>query len=363
MPSWAPPGDAEAVVTGSIAEHLPPGWKGTTLGIGKARPSTRLDLSQARVLALRGALTLRGSGARGIPALGDPGLLVSLLPGISAGNGHGIGLVAHYSDHELKAHHPEARIIDVTRPPLEVIAAVASCERILSSSLHGIVIADAFGLPRRWETFDRVQGRGFKFHDYSSALGLKIAPGVWMQPKAGAVDRARAALLDAFTEAFHWRQTPERWTERNAAIAAHIRPGETVIDFGAGAQSLRGMLPEGCSYLAIDIDRRTPQTLFADANAGIFPEIGTHDVLVLGGLLEHLEQPERLLAWARNVARRIIVTYETVSPKRLSVLDRRAQGWRNDLQAHELHALFAAAGWHCRRLGAWRRQTIYELTP
>jgi hypothetical protein len=258
---------------------------------------------------------------------------------------------------------PPATIIDVTRPPLEVIAAIAGCERIISSSLHGIVVADAFGLPRRWETFDRVQGRGFKFHDYSSALGLKIEPGVWLTPKAGAVERARAALLDAFTEAFHWRQTPDRWVERNAAIAAHIRAGDSVVDFGAGAQSLRGMLPEGCSYLAIDIDSRTPETLFADANADIYPEIGMHDLLVLGGVLEHLERPGSLLAWARGVARRVIVTYETVSPYRLTVLDRRAQGWRNDLHPGELHALFAVSGWQPRRLGAWRRQTIYELMP
>ena len=54
---------------------------------------------------------------------------------------------------------------------------LASCECIISSSLHGLIIADSYCVPnKRVILTNRVSGDGFKFHDYYSSFGLTDKP-------------------------------------------------------------------------------------------------------------------------------------------------------------------------------------------
>ncbi|NEN94442.1 MAG: polysaccharide pyruvyl transferase family protein [Moorea sp. SIO3I7] len=71
-----------------------------------------------------------------------------------------------------KAESKNVLLIDVTRNPKEVIADITRCEAIASSSLHGLIIADAFGIPSIWmQLSNKVSGKGFKFKDYYSVFG------------------------------------------------------------------------------------------------------------------------------------------------------------------------------------------------
>jgi hypothetical protein len=69
-------------------------------------------------------------------------------------------------------------LIDISRDPLEVIADIGSCERIVASSLHGLIVADSFGIPRRAERFDKMtsphEGGEFKYQDYGSAISQPV---------------------------------------------------------------------------------------------------------------------------------------------------------------------------------------------
>lgn len=91
-----------------------------------------------------------------------------------------LGIVPHVCDlHEpligsLKARFGKDCIIDVRGEPYEVLRRIARCRVILSSSLHGLIAADSFGIPNRHVLLsDKPKGDGFKFRDYYSAYDLR----------------------------------------------------------------------------------------------------------------------------------------------------------------------------------------------
>ena len=64
-------------------------------------------------------------------------------------------------------------ILDVSAPVETFLAGLQRCETVLSSSLHGIVFAHAYGRRALWiELSSRVHGDGFKFFDYYASLGI-----------------------------------------------------------------------------------------------------------------------------------------------------------------------------------------------
>lgn len=167
---FAKAGSAELFAVGSIAEYIPPGYTGTVLGTGKMHAATVLDLSRARVLALRGPLTAEGSGAD-CALYGDLGLLLRRVAPPLTGE-HPLGVLPHFKDKDLAGRWSKRGnlFIDAEQDPLKVTRAAARCERIVTSSLHGVILADTLGIPVRWEPSPEVYGGGFKFHDYNMGL-------------------------------------------------------------------------------------------------------------------------------------------------------------------------------------------------
>ena len=178
---WAPHETAEFVGIGSLVE-LFDGREVTLWGTGRAGPrADRTDLSRARVLALRGRMTRDLTNAK-VDVLGDPGLLVGDLQPRRYGGTY-VAIVPHWQDQDrMRATYPTARFVDVTGPPMKAIQQIAGAEQVISSSLHGIILADAYGIPRMWDWFDGVQAGGFKFHDYATVVG-HFEPGEWHAPE------------------------------------------------------------------------------------------------------------------------------------------------------------------------------------
>lgn len=111
-------------------------------------------------------------------ALGDPGLLASHLIDGTVRKKYTLGFVPHYKDtkspvvREAAALGNGVRIIDVAWTPEEVAREIASCEVIVSSSMHGLIFADALGVPNSHiQLGDRLVGGLHKFQDYDSAIG------------------------------------------------------------------------------------------------------------------------------------------------------------------------------------------------
>ncbi len=197
------PAEADVVSIGSLLTHLPArGWTGIIVGSGLLSSRQAVDISEARVLALRGTLTARRVRPRGDFALGDPGLLAPLLvDGVE--QTHELGVVPHWTDRSLGARFKEGHVIDaLVDDPVRVVREIASCRHIVSSSLHGVIVADAFGIPCQPEPFDemRRQGGDFKFRDYSSALGVRFKFRVMREVPRARVERAQSEILEAFRQ-------------------------------------------------------------------------------------------------------------------------------------------------------------------
>lgn len=177
------PKSCQLISTGSVLHRVPPTFSGIVIGSGLIKDMNH-PLPNAKILAVRGELTRRRIRAHRSTTLGDPGLLAEDLLLSRSEKKFVLGFVPHYVDADdprlrrLADRYPKhVRIINVMRSPQKVLAEIDRCEHIISSSLHGVIAADALGIRRAWACLsDRVAGDGFKFHDYSSGISSKIEP-------------------------------------------------------------------------------------------------------------------------------------------------------------------------------------------
>ena len=128
------------------------------------------------VIAARGQLTEKALVENGVIKrnsiiLGDPGLLMPLFYNPSVKKTKNVGVIPHYVDANFPflQESDDISVIDVRQYPEDFIDQILSCDVIVSSSLHGLILADAYGIPNKWVSFsDRITGGAFKYHDYYS---------------------------------------------------------------------------------------------------------------------------------------------------------------------------------------------------
>jgi hypothetical protein len=203
-----PRAEAQLLGAGSILGWLweKPELRGRTppvhvVGSGFMHPWVTFDLpAPPTVHSVRGHLSLdllsEQPGASRM-LLGDPGLLVSRVvrAPAAAGPRRRYGLVPHLSriasSEFVRRFEPlgDIEVIDFRTDDIEAVCQrMLGCDAILSHGLHGLIFADAFGIPNAWVDGRLHRGGPFKFHDYFSSVGrpfdLRIAP-------TDPIDRAR----------------------------------------------------------------------------------------------------------------------------------------------------------------------------
>ncbi len=188
---WTCMEEAEMFGIGSLIEKIPPGFRGIVWTSGMMYEESRQDLRDAFVLAVRGRLTLERLKCDRPAVLGDGGLLCSLFAP-RAKKRYKLGLIPHFVDaedpllKEIASHSAEIKIVDICGETQEVIRSVGQCEHILSSSLHGLILADTLGIPCDWIELNNspevVWGHGFKFRDYFSIYGQAEKRSVSLSP-------------------------------------------------------------------------------------------------------------------------------------------------------------------------------------
>ena len=203
----SPVSQAKIASIGSILEHIPPGWSGHIVGSGFLREDSesRFD-SRVKILALRGPLTAKRFS--GEFALGDPGLLANELIEQQEKQWD-IGILPHWLDSQLaprfKRLIPSRESVKIINPqddPITILKQISACKKIVTSSLHGMIVSDGFGIPRRVEYCKKLETEGgnWKFRDYSASILTHFEVGKLMSPPRNRVDDARFQIYDAYRE-------------------------------------------------------------------------------------------------------------------------------------------------------------------
>ena len=155
-------------------------------GAGAILGNRPLRKKPLKVLCVRGPLTrdyLMKQGIECPECYGDPALLLPKLYDPIVKKIYKVGIVAHYVDLDnivirdwIKSGNGTVKLIDLVHYKHwhDVIDEINSCEFIISSSLHGVIVSDAYNIPNVWVEFsDKVYGAGFKFRDYYASIGKK----------------------------------------------------------------------------------------------------------------------------------------------------------------------------------------------
>lgn len=93
-----------------------------------------------------------------------------------------LGIIPHVIDldfdviNKIRETQTDILIIDLAHYEkwTDVIDQICSCEIIASSSLHGLIVSDAYNIPNCWITLSgKISGGLFKFYDYFSSVNRK----------------------------------------------------------------------------------------------------------------------------------------------------------------------------------------------
>lgn len=150
---------------------------------GSGIRSSDQEVHRSFVRSVRGPLTRKRfieSKYPCAPIYGDPGLLMpKYYTPKKPRKKYDIGLVPHFTEYEEVVekykNDKTVLVIDMGCGDLEkVIDQLASCKRTISSSLHGLVLSHAYGIPTRQILYsDKIMGDGTKFRDYYMGIGLR----------------------------------------------------------------------------------------------------------------------------------------------------------------------------------------------
>lgn len=162
------------MVTGSVLNHASDYT--TVWGAGFANFEDCLN-AKPIIKAVRGPVTkarVEFQAGIPVPCVGDPALLMPRFYDprtVVRIKSHKVGFIPHYIHQQETAAwlngRDDIKFINVFDTPEHFVDDLCLCETVFSSSLHGLIIADAYGVPRAWYGGSvRLGGNGAKFADH-----------------------------------------------------------------------------------------------------------------------------------------------------------------------------------------------------
>ncbi|WP_303317385.1 polysaccharide pyruvyl transferase family protein [Flavivirga abyssicola] len=164
---------------------------------GSGIVSKEYPIKKAKFLAVRGPQTRAHLISQGydVPEIyGDPALLLSRHYNPKIKKEYSIGIIPHYSDYKkmksLYKNEDSILLIDLmTNNIEETTDQFLKCEKIVSSSLHGIIVAHAYGIPAVWQKFSgAIFGDDIKYQDYFESVKIPAYESYIKDEKMGMVE-------------------------------------------------------------------------------------------------------------------------------------------------------------------------------
>jgi len=137
------------------------------------------NIEKGTIQFVRGPLTRNNIIKKGYycpPLYGDPGLLLPLYYNPNIPKKYKLGIIPHYVHYQkikkIYNNEPNIIIINLINDNVEfVIRQILSCNCVISSSLHGLIVSDAYNVPNKWIYFDNnIKGDNTKFYDYFQSV-------------------------------------------------------------------------------------------------------------------------------------------------------------------------------------------------
>ena len=171
------PWDNTLIAVGSVIA-----WgnkKSQVWGSGLLRATENVEVGH--IYAVRGKYTrevLINKGYNVPEVYGDPAILLPLIyRPKSTNNNYNIGIIPNWEEFEyfFDKYHEQFKIIDLRSKDIEdVINQIYSCNYILSTSLHGLIVAHTYGIKAIWIKKGDIQTDGIKFKDYFDSVKIRI---------------------------------------------------------------------------------------------------------------------------------------------------------------------------------------------
>ncbi len=149
------------------------------------------NIRKAKFVAVRGPKTrarILELGYECPEVYGDPAILLPKYYSENISKKYRIGLTPHYVDFkEVKkfVSDSDIKVINLLTDSIEkTTKEILECEIIISSSLHGVIVPQAYNIPALWVKFsNNLSGDNIKFYDYFESMSINFIKETLINPK------------------------------------------------------------------------------------------------------------------------------------------------------------------------------------
>lgn len=173
---------------GSIMKYTQP----KALVWGSGIISRKDQFSDATFCAVRGPLSRKRIIELGYTCpevYGDPAILLPLYYAPTIEKKFEYGFIPHYVDQEIAQEwyggESNTTVLNLINDDVFYTTdRILECKKVISSSLHGVIVAQAYGIPAIWVQFsDKLSGDNVKYEDYFLSVGMKPYQPVYVDQK------------------------------------------------------------------------------------------------------------------------------------------------------------------------------------